>query len=75
MADQLKTNGRLMRHKNSCRFAVEACCLSPGTPFPFNETTINNRLDSGISLKDLDYKVTSPESVHTSFEYCRRHAL
>jgi hypothetical protein len=33
MAGQLKTNGRLVRNKNSCRFAVEACCLSPGTSF------------------------------------------
>jgi hypothetical protein len=31
MADQLKTNGRLVRHKNSCRFVVEACCVSPRT--------------------------------------------
>jgi hypothetical protein len=35
IAYQLKTNGRLERHKSSCRFAVEACCLSPGTPFSF----------------------------------------
>jgi hypothetical protein len=33
MANHLKTNGRLVRHKSSCRFAVEACCLSPGTSF------------------------------------------
>jgi hypothetical protein len=33
MAEHLKTNGRLVRHKNSCRFAVEACCLSLGTSF------------------------------------------
>jgi hypothetical protein len=24
IADQLKTNGRLVRHKSSCKFAVEA---------------------------------------------------
>jgi hypothetical protein len=32
------------RHENTCRFAVEAYCLSPGTPFSFNETTAYNRL-------------------------------
>jgi hypothetical protein len=26
-------------NENSCRFAVEAYYLSPGTPFSFNETT------------------------------------
>jgi hypothetical protein len=26
-------------------------------------------LKTGISLKDLDYRVNSPESVHTSFKY------
>jgi hypothetical protein len=55
---QLKTNGRLVRHKNSCRFAVEAYCLSPGTPFSYNETTTYNRLENRYSLKDLDYRVT-----------------
>jgi hypothetical protein len=50
IADQLKTNGRLVRHMNSCRFAVEACCISLGLQFPFNETTTNNRLEIGISL-------------------------
>jgi hypothetical protein len=28
----------------SCRFAVEAYCISPRTPFSFNETTAYNRL-------------------------------
>jgi hypothetical protein len=32
-------------------------------------------LKIGISLKDLDYRVTPPESVHTSLNTCRRHAL
>jgi hypothetical protein len=32
--------------ENSCRFAMEAYCLSPGTPFFFNETTTYNRLES-----------------------------
>jgi hypothetical protein len=27
-------------NENSCRFVVEAYCLSPGTPFSFNDTTI-----------------------------------
>jgi hypothetical protein len=30
--------------ENTCRFTVEASCLSPGTPFSFNETTAHNRL-------------------------------
>jgi hypothetical protein len=33
VADHLKINGRLVRHKNSCRFAFEACYLSLGTSF------------------------------------------
>jgi hypothetical protein len=40
---------------------VEAHCLSPGTPFSFNETTTHIiDLKSGVSLKDLYYRVTSP---------------
>ena len=31
-----------------------------GPHFPYNETTTWNRLEKGISLKVLDYKVTSP---------------
>jgi hypothetical protein len=31
-------------NENSCRFVVEAYCLSPGTPFSFNEATAYNRL-------------------------------
>jgi hypothetical protein len=31
---------------NSCGFAVEAYCLSPRTPFSFNETTTRNRLEN-----------------------------
>jgi hypothetical protein len=30
---------------NTCGYAVEAYCLSPGTPFSFNETTTYNRLE------------------------------
>jgi hypothetical protein len=33
-------------NENSCRFAVEAYCLSPGTPFSFKESTTNNRLEN-----------------------------
>jgi hypothetical protein len=33
-------------NENSCRFAVEAYCLSLGTPFSFNETTTHNRLEN-----------------------------
>jgi hypothetical protein len=40
---------------------VEACCLSPRTPFSFNETTTQIiGLKSSVSLKDLYYRVTSP---------------
>jgi hypothetical protein len=46
--------------ENSCRFPMEAYWLSPGTPFFFNETTTHNRLETSISLKVLDYRVTSP---------------
>jgi hypothetical protein len=35
-----------MRHETTCRFAVEAYCLTPGTPFSFNETTTYNRLEN-----------------------------
>jgi hypothetical protein len=31
-----------------------------GTPFSFNETTTRNKLETSISLKDLNYRVTSP---------------
>jgi hypothetical protein len=47
--------------ENTCRFGVEPYCLSPGTPFSFNETTKHIiDLKAGVSLKDLDYRVTSP---------------
>jgi hypothetical protein len=47
--------------ESTCRFAVEAYCLSSGTPFSFNETTTHIiDLKTSISLKDLDYRVTSP---------------
>jgi hypothetical protein len=36
----------LVRHKNTCRFAVKAYCLSLGTPFSFNGTTTYNRLEN-----------------------------
>ena len=35
-----------VRHETDCRFALEAYCLSPRTPFPFNETTTYNRLEN-----------------------------
>ena len=45
--------------ENTCRFAVEAYCLSLGTPFSFNETTTHIiYLKACVSLKDLDYRVT-----------------
>ena len=31
-----------------------------GLYFPYNETTMRNRLERGVSLKVLDYRVTSP---------------
>jgi hypothetical protein len=44
-----------------CWFAVEACCLSPGIPFSFNETTTHIiDLQTSVSLKYLDYRVSSP---------------
>jgi hypothetical protein len=46
----------LAEPENSCIFALEAYCLSSGTPFSFNETTTHiTHLGAGISLKDLDY--------------------
>jgi hypothetical protein len=47
------TNCRLVRHKNTCRFAVEAYCLSPRTPFSFNETTTYNRLENRFKSQRL----------------------
>jgi hypothetical protein len=43
---QMKANCRLVRHKNTCIFAVEAYCLSPVTLFSFNKTTTYNRLEN-----------------------------
>jgi hypothetical protein len=40
------TNCSLVRHENTSKFAVEAYCLSLGTPFSFNETTTYNRLEN-----------------------------
>jgi hypothetical protein len=41
--------------------AVEAHCPSSRTLFSFNETTTHIiDLQSGVSLKDLGYRVTSP---------------
>jgi hypothetical protein len=40
------TDCSLVRHKNTCRFAVEAYFLSLGTSFSFNETTTYNRLEN-----------------------------
>jgi hypothetical protein len=50
----------LAEHENTCRFAVEAYCLSPGTPFSFNETTTHNRLENKYSSQTLSGGVTSP---------------
>jgi hypothetical protein len=42
-------------------FEVEAHCLSLDTLFSFNETTTHIiGLKGAVSLKDLDYRVTSP---------------
>jgi hypothetical protein len=50
----------LVEHENTCTFAVEDYCLSPGTQFSFNETTTHIiDLETSVSLKDLDYRVTS----------------
>jgi hypothetical protein len=51
----------LAKLENTCRFLVEAYCLSSGTSFSFNETTTHIMdLKAGVSLKDLDYRVTFP---------------
>jgi hypothetical protein len=36
----------LVELENTCRFVVEAYCLSLGTSFSFNETSIHNRLEN-----------------------------
>jgi hypothetical protein len=60
----------LVKLESTCRFAAEAFCLSLRTPFSFNDTIAHIiHLKAGVSLKDLDYIVTSLEDVHTSFEY------
>jgi hypothetical protein len=47
-----------------------------GLHFPYNENTTRNRLEKGISLKVLDYRVTSPLKVCIQvLNTCRRHAL
>jgi hypothetical protein len=58
-----------VRHETTCRFEVEAYCFLQGLHFPSMRLLHIIDLKTGISLKDLDYRVTSPESVHTSFEY------
>jgi hypothetical protein len=60
MADNLKSNGRLVRPKSSCRFQWKRVVFLRGLHFPYNETTTWNRLEEGISLKVLDNRVTSP---------------
>jgi hypothetical protein len=49
-----------VRHETTCRFAVEAYCLFPGLHFPTMSLLHIIDLKTGISLKDLDYRVTSP---------------
>jgi hypothetical protein len=50
----------LAEHENTCTFEVEDYCLSPGTPFSFNEATTHIiDFETSVSLKDLDYRVTS----------------
>jgi hypothetical protein len=41
----------------------------PGLNFPSMRQLQIIDLKTSISLKDLDYRVTSPKDVHTSFEY------
>jgi hypothetical protein len=50
----------LVEHENTCRFGVEAYCLSPGLHFPSMRLLHVIDLKTSISLKDLDYRVTSP---------------
>jgi hypothetical protein len=47
-------------NENSCTFTVEVYCLSPGLHFPSMRLLHIIDLKTGISLKDLDYRVTSP---------------
>jgi hypothetical protein len=54
------TNCSLVRHGNTCSFVVDAYCLSPRTPFPSMRLMHIIDLKTDISLKDLDYRVTSP---------------
>jgi hypothetical protein len=35
-----------VEYENTHRFAVEAYCLSPETPFSFNESATYNRLEN-----------------------------
>jgi hypothetical protein len=37
--------------ENTCRFVVEVYCLSPGTPFSFNET--EREIGSNLFLNDF----------------------
>jgi hypothetical protein len=54
------TNCSLSRHENTCRFAVEAYVFLRGLHFPSMRLLHIIDLKTGISLKDLDYRVTSP---------------
>jgi hypothetical protein len=47
-------------NENSCTCTVEVYCLSPGLHFPSMRLLHIIDLKTGISLKDLDYRVTSP---------------
>jgi hypothetical protein len=64
----LKTNGRLVRHKSSCRFALEALLSFSGDSI-FLSMRLLQIIDMkiGISLKDLDYRVTSPSKCAYKF--------
>jgi hypothetical protein len=46
--------------EDSCSFAVEGYCLSPGLHFPSMRLLHIIDLKTCISLKDLDFRVTSP---------------
>jgi hypothetical protein len=48
----------LVEHENTCRFAVEAYCISLGLHFPSMIVLHIIYLKTSISLKDLDYRVT-----------------
>ena len=58
---QLKVNGELERHENSWRFSSGRLLSFSGDSIFLSVRLLHEiNLKTGISLKDLDYRVTSP---------------